>query len=135
MANVTKPIPSPTDATRPFWSGCASGVLRLRRCAGCGRFRGPSRLVCDCGRSDHVWTDVSGRGEIFSYTVVHRAPDPAFRAEVPYVVAVIELEEGPHLLGNFVECSPDGLSIGMPVHAVFEEVAPEIGMVKFKPGG
>ena len=66
---------------------------------------------------------------------MHRAPDPAFRAEVPYVVAVIELEEGPHILSNVVECSPAGLSIGMPVHALFEKVAPEIGMVKFKPAG
>jgi uncharacterized OB-fold protein len=133
MADGTKPIPSPTDATRSFWSGCASGVLRLRRCAHCNRLRGPSRLVCECGQSDHVWTDASGRGQIFSYTVVHRAPDPAFRAEVPYVVAVIALEEGPHLLSNVIGCSPDGVRIGMPVHAVFETVAPDIGLAKFKP--
>jgi uncharacterized OB-fold protein len=133
MGDATKPLPSPTDATRPFWSGCASGILRLRRCRECGLYRGPSRLVCDCGSSDHVWTDVSGRGEIFSYTVVHRAPDPAFRAEVPYIVAIVRLEEGPHLLSNVVECGPDDARIGMPVHAVFERVAPDVGMVRFRP--
>jgi uncharacterized OB-fold protein len=133
MAEGTKPIPSPTDATQPFWSGCASGVLRLRRCTHCNRFRGPSRLVCECGQSDFVWTDASGRGHIFSYTVVHRAPDPAFRAELPYVVAVIALEEGPRLLGNVTGCAPEDVCIGMPVQALFETLAPDIGMAKFKP--
>jgi uncharacterized OB-fold protein len=133
MAEGTKPIPSPTDATQPFWSGCASGVLRLRRCTHCNRFRGPSRLVCECGQSDFVWTDASGRGHIFSYTVVHRAPDPAFRAELPYVVAVIALEEGPRLLGNVTDCAPEDVCIGMPVQALFETLAPDIGMAKFKP--
>jgi uncharacterized OB-fold protein len=133
MAEGTKPIPSPTDATQPFWSGCASGVLRLRRCTHCNRFRGPSRFVCECGQSDFVWTDASGRGHIFSYTVVHRAPDPAFRAELPYVVAVIALEEGPRLLGNVTGCAPEGVCIGMPVQALFETLAPDIGMAKFKP--
>jgi len=133
MADGTKPIPSPTEATLPFWAGCASGVLRLRRCTRCDRCRGPSRLVCECGQSDFVWTDASGRGQIFSYTVIHRAPDPAFRAEVPYVVAVVALDEGPHLLSNIVGCSPVRVRIGMPVDAVFETVAPDIGMAKFKP--
>lgn len=133
MADVTKPIPSPTDATQPFWQGCSSGVLRLRRCSHCDRFRGPSRIVCECGQPDFVWADASGRGNVFSYTVLHRAPDPAFRADLPYVVAVVALEEGPHLLGNLIECAPDSVSIGMRVRAVFETVAADIGVAKFAP--
>jgi uncharacterized OB-fold protein len=88
-------------------------------------------VVCTCGQSDFVWTDVSGRGEVFSYTVLHRAPDPAFRGDVPYVVAVVALEEGPHLLANLIGCAPDSVSVGMRVQAVFETVAPDIGVVKF----
>jgi uncharacterized OB-fold protein len=133
MTDAAKPIPSPTDATRPFWQGCSVGVLRLRRCSHCDRFSGPSRMVCECGRSDFAWTDVSGRGQVFSYTVLHRAPDPAFRADVPYVVAVVALNEGPHLLASLIGCAPDGVSIGMAVHAKFETVAPDIGVAKFKP--
>lgn len=133
MADATKPIPSPTDATQPFWQGCSSGVLRLRRCSHCDRFRGPSRMVCECGQSDFVWTDTTGRGQVFSYTVLHRAPDPAFRADLPYVIAVVALEEGPHLLANLVGCAPDSVSIGMRVHAVFETVAADTGVVKFRP--
>ena len=133
MADAKKPIPSPTDVTQPFWSSCNSGILRLRRCSHCHRYRGPSRIVCGCGQSDFVWADASGRGRIFSYTVVHRAPDPAFRAELPYVIAIVALEEGPHLFGNVEGCAPDAVLIDMPVEAVFETLADDIGTVKFKP--
>jgi uncharacterized OB-fold protein len=131
MADATKPIPSPTDSTQPFWQGCSFGALRLRRCSHCDRFRGSGRMVCECGQSDFVWADVSGHGDVFSYTVLHRAPDPAFRGDVSYVVAVVALEEGPHLLANLIGCSPDSVSIGMRVQAVFETVAPDIGVAKF----
>jgi uncharacterized OB-fold protein len=133
MADASKPIPSPTDATQPFWQGCSTGVLRLRRCSHCDRFRGPSRMVCECGQADFVWADASGRGAVFSYTVLHRAPDPAFRGDVPYVVAVIALEEGPYLLANLIGRAPDRVSVGMRVQAVFDTVAPDIGVVKFAP--
>jgi uncharacterized protein len=135
MADATKPLPSPTDATQPFWSGCSSGVLRLRSCSHCDRFRGPSRIVCECGQSDFVWTDACGRGRVFSYTVVHRAPDPAFRADLPYVVAIVALEEGPHLLSNIIGCAPEAVLIDMPVEAVFEILTDDIGTAKFKPIG
>jgi uncharacterized protein len=135
MADGTKPIPSPTDATQPFWSGCASGVLRLRRCTHCNRLRGPSRFVCECGQSDFVWIDASGRGHIFSYTVLHRAPDPTFRADLPYVVAIVALEEGPHLLSSIIGCAPEAISIDMPVEAVFETLMDDIGTARFKPIG
>ncbi len=133
MADAPKPLPSSTDATQPFWQGCSAGILRFRRCNHCGRLRGPSRITCECGQQDHVWVAASGRGRIFSYTVLHRAPDPAFRGDLPYTVAVVALEEGPHLLANVIGCLPDKVSIGMPVRAVFETVAPDIGIAKFKP--
>ena len=133
MADASKPLPSPTDATLPFWQGCSAGVLRLRRCSHCARFRGPSRIVCECGQLDYLWVAAAGRGQIFSYTVLHRAPDPAFRDDLPYIVAVLILEEGPRLLANVIGCSPEQISIGMRVQAVFETVAPDIGVAKFKP--
>jgi uncharacterized OB-fold protein len=90
-------------------------------------------MVCECGKSDFVWTDASGRGEVFSYTVLHRAPDPAFRGDLPYVVAIVALAEGPRLLANVIGCLPEAVSVGLPVHAVFETVAPNIGIAKFQP--
>jgi flavin reductase (DIM6/NTAB) family NADH-FMN oxidoreductase RutF len=106
MSEATKPIPAPTDNTAPFWSGCAAGELRLRKCAACGVFRSPTRMVCACGATAAEWTAVSGRGTVFSYTVVHRAPDPAFKAELPYVIAIVALDEGGRLMSNLVGTEP-----------------------------
>ena len=114
-----KPVPSPNDATAPFWSGCAQGVMRMRHCAA-------------CGNAELGWKDCSGKGTVFSYTVVHRAPDPAFRADVPYVIAVVELEEGARLMSNVIGCPPAEVSIGMKVNAVYETVAENVGVPKFQ---
>ena len=81
MSEFRKPVPAPTDASRPFWAGCAEGKLLLRRCRQCDKHHAPTRHVCSCGGSDLEWTEVSGLGRVFSYTVVHRAPDPAFKAD------------------------------------------------------
>ena len=128
-----KPIPSPTDATQAFWSGCAENVLRLRSCPRCNKRLAPTRAVCACGNSELPWVDTSGQGRIFSYTVVHRAPDPAFRPEVPYVIAIVELDEGAKLMSNIIGCSPADVRVGMKVRAVFDQVAPGIGVPKFQP--
>jgi uncharacterized OB-fold protein len=133
MSEPAKPVPSPTDANRPFWAGCADGVLRLRRCAACGRHHAPTRAACACGSVDLSWVDVSGRGTVFSYTIMHRAPDPAFRAEVPYVIAIVEFEEGGRLMSNLTGCAPDAVHVGMPVKAVFETVGEGVGVPKFQP--
>lgn len=129
----SKPVPSPTDANRPFFQGCAEGVLRLKRCTACGRQHAPTRAACACGGIAFEWTQASGRGTVFSYTVVHRAPDPAFRADLPYVIAIVEFEQGGRLMSNLVNCAPDAVTVGMPVQAVFETVADGVGVVKFQP--
>ena len=110
-------------------------MLRLRHCAKCGRYFAPTRMACTCGPAELDWVDTSGRGMVFSFTIVHRAPDPAFRAETPYVIAIVELAEGARLLSNVIGCKPDDVRIGMPVTAVFEEVAPGVGVHKFRPAG
>lgn len=132
-APPAKPVPTPTDANRPFFAGCAEGVLRLRRCRPCGRHHAPTRAACDCGAADFEWVGTSGRGTVFSYTIVHRAPDPAFRADLPYVIAIVEFDEGGRLMSNLVNCAPDTVRIGMPVQAVFETVAEGVGVAKFQP--
>ncbi len=133
MSENAKPIPSPSDATLPFWAGCAAKALRLRHCEKCGGFTAPNRFVCNCGNARLSWKDASGTGKVFSFTVVRRAPDPAFRAEVPYVVAVIELDEGVRLLSNVVGSKPEDVRIDMTVRAVFETVGEGLGVPKFEP--
>jgi len=75
----------------------------------------------------------SGRGVVYSFTVVHRAPDPSFKDDVPYVIAIVELDEGVRLMSNMVSCSPEAVHIDMPVEALFETVSEGVGVAKFRP--
>lgn len=133
MSEVAKPLPSPTEATRPFWSAAAEGKLKLKRCTACGRHHAPTRAACVCGSTDFAWAEVSGHGTVFSFTVVHRAPDPAFRGEVPYVIAVVEFAEGARLMANLGGVAPADVKIGMAVKTVFHTAAEGVGVPRFEP--
>ena len=127
-----KPVPSPTDANKPFWEGCAEGKLVLRKCGNCGKHHAPTRRACTCGSGELQWADASGRGKVYSFNVVHRAPDPAFKDELPYVIAIVELDEGVRLMSNLTGAAPEAVKVGAPVRAVFETVAEGIGVPKFQ---
>src|SRR5690242_12608965 len=87
--------PRPDADTRPYWAAAADGVLLLQRCTACATRRFYPRLLCpECHSDDHTWQEASGRGSVYSYSVVHRAPSPALQGEAPYVVALIDLDEG-----------------------------------------
>ena len=90
----------------------------LPRCAECGKFHFyPKDLCPHCGSKALAWTEASGRGEVYSFSVVHRAPSPAFKDQVPYVLAIIATEEGPHLLSRVVGVAPDRVAVGLRVKA------------------
>ena len=97
----------------------------MPRCGDCGRFHFYPRPVCPhCQGSQLAWAEPSGRGEVYSYSTVHRAPSPEFKAEVPYVVAIVKTEEGPHLLSRIVGIAPDAVKIGMKVKAIMSNGRP-----------
>jgi hypothetical protein len=75
----------------------------------------------------------TGRGTVHTFTVTHQNQAPGFREELPYVLAIVELEEGPRLMTNVVGCAPDAVRIGMPVEVVFEDVTPDVTLPKFRP--
>jgi len=79
------------------------------------------------------WVKLSGRGKVFTYIVAHRRYHPGFSAELPYIVAVIETDEGLRMLSNVIECKPDAARIDMPVEVVFEDANPEFALPKFRP--
>ena len=134
MVPLEKPLPYVDGDTRPFWEGCAKGELRLQRCLKCGAYRHPPSPICqDCLSPDHEWIATSGRGTVYTFVIVHRAFNPAWESEVPYVVAVIELAEGPHILSNVVDVSVNAVHIGMPVKVRFELASEEISLPKFAP--
>lgn len=132
----TKPLPQPDAESREFWEGVKARRLQLQRCRACRRLRFYPRAVCPrCLSGEHEWVTVSGRGTLYSFTVCHRGASEAFAADVPYIVALVDLEEGVRLLSNLVGCQPDRARVGMPVQVVFEDASPEITLYKFKPAG
>jgi uncharacterized OB-fold protein len=127
-----KPLPTLTDENRPFWDACREGVLKLQKCA-CGHLRYPiSRFCPQCLSGEFEWTPVSGRGSVFSYVVFHNAYHPGFKAELPYNVAMIQLDEGPRMYANVVGVPNDQVQIGDAVEAVFDAVTPEITIPRFR---
>lgn len=129
-----KPLPRPTLISKPFWDGLREEKLLVQRCRSCGRLQHYPRPHCVvCLSQELDWAEASGRGTVYSYTVVRRAAHPAFAPDVPYVFAVIELAEGPHLSGNVVGISPEAVRIGMPVVAVYDHVTPEVTLLKWRP--
>ncbi|GAA1164863.1 OB-fold domain-containing protein [Ornithinimicrobium humiphilum] len=116
----SRPLPEPTVVTRPFWEAAAQRRLLAPRCRACGRWFFPPHLVCPhCREADWEWAQSSGRGELYSFTVVHRAPQPGF--DPPYVLAVVDLEEGFELMTNIVGADPAGLRIGQRVRVTWQE--------------
>jgi uncharacterized OB-fold protein len=131
---IERPLPTPDAATEPYWRAAHEGRLALPRCLDCGHRHFYPRTLCPhCGSARLEWADCSGRGVVYSFTVVHRAPSPAFAAEVPYVVAVVELEEGPRLMTNIVGCAPDAVRVGMNVRVAFKRVSDSVTLPVFEP--
>ena len=135
-AGYSKPLPIPanTELTRPFWEATRDHKLVMPRCKTCSDLFFYPREVCpNCLSSDLEWVAVSGRGRVYSYTVVHQAANPAFREDTPHVYAIVQLDEGPKMVSNLVECAIEDVEVDMPVTAVFDDVTPEVTLVKFRP--
>ena len=112
--------PVPDAVTQPFWDGVAEGVLRIQRCDGCGRHVFYPRAVCPfCMGAVLSWVEASGRGRVHAFTVVHRAPAD-YRDEVPYVVALVELDEGVRLMTRLVDVEPSAVAVDQPVEVAIQ---------------
>ena len=134
MPEYKKPIPVPSSESNPYWEGLRRHQLLMPRCNACNRYWFPPSTHCPhCTSADFAWTPVSGRGKVFTYVVYHRVYHPGFADEVPYAVALVELEEGPRMISNIVGIPPDELACEMPVHVVYEDVADNVTLPKFTP--
>jgi uncharacterized protein len=131
---IPKLIPEPVGLNAEFYAFCAAGELRFQRCAACATWRHPPRARCAaCGSEAATWELASGRGHVYSWTITHRPLDPAFADEVPYAVLVVEMEEGPRLVGNLRGLDPSGLRLGLPVEVVLERVSDTVALTQFRP--
>ena len=127
-----KPLPALEGLTAEFYAWCRRGELRFQRCTACGTFRHVPRVICAaCNSFAWEWAPATGRGRVYTWTVVHRALHPAFADATPLAPVVAEMEEGVRLLGNMIDCAPEALAIGMPVEVVFEAVTPEVSLPRF----
>jgi hypothetical protein len=128
-----KPLPAMAGFAKEFYESCGRGELRFQRCTGCGKWRHVPRHKCgQCSSWEWEWAQSSGRGRVFSWTVVSRPMHPDFVDDVPYAPAIIEMEEGVRLVSWVVDCPPDELRKGMPVEVVFDAVTDEVTLPKFK---
>ena len=129
-----KPLPRLDEESRGYWEALARHELYFQRCRDCGTKRFYPRAVCPaCLSSATEWVRASGRGTVYSFTVTYQNQAPGFREELPYVLAIVELEEGVRMMTNIVGGAPDAVRVGMAVEVVFEDVTTEITLAKFRP--
>ena len=134
MNSYRKPLPVVDDFGRPFWEATRRREFRLPRCTRCRAFRIQFERWCPaCSHDEYEWEALSGRGKVWSHCRFHKAYFPGFEDEMPYGVALVQLEEGPRIISNIVGIAQDSVTVEMPVEAVFDEVTPEVTLVKFKP--
>ena len=134
MKEYMKPLPNPTPFSKPFWDGAKRHELLIQKCQDCQKFVFYPKVICPFCLSDNLeWIKASGRGKIYSYMVVYSYQPQAFAEDVPYVVAIIDLDEGVRMMSNVVECDPEMVRCDMDVTVVFDDITAEITLPKFKP--
>ena len=120
---MSRPLPRPTADTKDFWDGCAMGELRYQRCTHCGQVQLIPRSLCSaCQERALQWERSAGCGRVLSYTVVHRAPTPAFRDELPYLIVLVDMNEGFRVLANVKGGGGTPVAIGQEVRIGFREI-------------
>jgi uncharacterized protein len=129
-----KPLPHIDEEMRPWWEALQRHELYVQKCRQCGDLRFHPRALCtNCLSPRTEWVKSSGRGKIYTFTVTQQNQASGFRDSLPYVMSWVELDEGLKLLTDIVDCPPDQVKIGMPVEAVFDDVTPEVTLLKFRP--
>jgi len=130
----SKPLPQIDEVNRPFWEATRRRELHLQRCKDCRHAWYPAGTNCpQCLSTNFEWSAMSGRGTIWSFIVYHHCWHRGFEKDIPYNVAMIQLEEGPIVITNIVNVSNDSIKVGMPVKVVFEPATEQVTLFKFTP--
>lgn len=128
-----RPVPVPTNITRPFWDAAKQGKLVLQRCRRCGTWQYWPRPVCmRCISRDLEWKEAAGRGAVYSFTIT-RLPAEGFEGLEPYVLASVDLPEGTRMMARLLNCPIEQVRIGLPVRVVWEKLTDEISLPQFEP--
>ena len=134
MDTPKKPVPIVNPWAKPFWDAAQEEKLILQKCQDCDKHIFYPRIACPHCFSDKVeWVDASGKGMVYSYTVVTNNAPSAFLQDMPFVIAIVKLEEGVQMLSNIVNCNPEDVVCDMPVEVTFEKLDDEFTLPKFRP--
>lgn len=135
MPDRAKPLPQPTPETARFWEGTGQHELWMQRCDDCAQFYFYPRPFCRfCGGSNVEWRQLAGTGTLYSFVINH-LPAPGFEAESPYVIALVDVTEGPRMMTNLINvpATPESITVGMPVRVVYRDMSSEITLPLFEP--
>lgn len=128
-----KILPAADELTAPYWTAARERRLVIQRCE-CGRLAHPPVASCPrCHSTRLTWSQMSGRGTVYAFTVVHHSVHPATASAIPYVIALVELDEGPRILTNLRDYDPENVRVGLPVQAIFEDVDETVTLPQFAP--
>ncbi len=133
MSGWQRPLPRPDFVTAPYWEAATRAELLIQRCPACGHRQFYPRALCTVCGADPEWERASGHGTVHTFTIIRQNYAKPFCDQLPYVVAMIELDEGPMMMTNITDCLVDDVSIGMPVEASFVIVDDGIGVTFFRP--
>lgn len=121
LSKNVKPVVIPDPDSAVFWEGVNNSRFLFQRCEACKKAQFYPRSVCShCKAGPLTWEESAGRGRVASFSVIHRAPIAAFKGDVPYVLALVDLEEGVRFMCNVVNCNPTNVKIGSAVKVVYE---------------
>ncbi len=131
--SIPGPDPKAEGLNADFYRECAGGKLHFQRCDSCGSWRHLPRYQCStCGSPEFSWAESTGCGRIFSWTVTHQSPHPAFAAATPFAIVVVEMDEGVRIVSDLPGVDPDTLALDQPVEVFIESRSDEIGLPHFR---
>lgn len=133
MEIVQRPLPQPTRITQPYWDAAKESRLVIQQCGCCRTRQFYPREFCTACLSDRLeWIESAGQGTVYTYTVNRRPSNAALSEKVPYVVAIIDLDEGVRMMANILDCSCDAVRIGARVRVCFERISADTSLPQFR---
>jgi uncharacterized OB-fold protein len=132
-ADTSRPLPTITLDSAEYWASTRAHATKMQRCTRCAAFRFYPTPICgECGSTDFTWELISGRGTVYSFSVVHRSAGPAFETGTPTILVLVTLEEGPTMMADLIDCPPDEVSIGLTVQMDYRDLTDKITLPVFR---
>jgi uncharacterized OB-fold protein len=126
-------LPAPDNASRHYWKSAAEGRLVVQRCTSCGAYQFYPRALCATCAGETEWVNASGRGTLYTYTIIRQNRSEAFAALSPYAVGIVELEEGVRMMTNIVDCDVEQLQVGMALEVLLLKASDDVGLPFWRP--